>query len=243
MPEYLNLSEAIYYGVGKYEVPEIKPVYEVPYIDEWKGFNFAKTTHQSSRKTTGINFFLDDYQFERVWNYPEKYAKLLKQFGAVLSPDFSMYGNFPTAVQIFNHYRRQWLGRYWQERGITVIPTACWADKTSFEWCFDGLPKHSIIAVGNVGRVKRPGEIKWFLDGYNTMLEVLQPTQVLFFTKVFKDIYQGPITYIKYTGNSTYNPVLEMIQKGAEENGEKYGDKTEEKQESSRTETRSSKEK
>ena len=33
------------------------------------GFNYAKS---SENKKCGIHFYVDDYQFERVWNYPEK---------------------------------------------------------------------------------------------------------------------------------------------------------------------------
>lgn len=61
------------------------------------GFNYAKTY---TEKDVGIHFFIDDYQFERVWNYPEKYIDILKQYDCILSPDFSLYMDMPMAMKI-----------------------------------------------------------------------------------------------------------------------------------------------
>lgn len=52
------------------------------------GFNYAKTCKD---KDCGIHFFVDDYQFERVWNYPEKYVDILAEYDCILTPDFSLY--------------------------------------------------------------------------------------------------------------------------------------------------------
>lgn len=38
---------------------------------EWIGFNYAASTARRAGK--GVHFFLDDYQFERVWNNPDRY--------------------------------------------------------------------------------------------------------------------------------------------------------------------------
>ena len=60
------------------------------------------------------HFFLHDYQFERVWNQPKKYINKLLHYKAVLTPDFSLFTDYPVAVQIWNTYRNRWLGAYWQ---------------------------------------------------------------------------------------------------------------------------------
>ena len=62
---------------------------------------------------------------------------MFRRFRFVCTPDFSMYTDFPLALQINSHYRKHWLGAYWQSKGITVIPTIFWSDERSFEWCFD----------------------------------------------------------------------------------------------------------
>jgi hypothetical protein len=131
------------------------------------------------------HFYYDDYKFISAWREPEKYIERLRQFKAVVSPDFSLYTDFPRALQILSCYRRQWCGAYWQYMGLEVIPDVVWGDKASFRFCFEGIPKHSTAAVSSVG-VKNDAE--WnnkqsdmFLAGYNEMLKRLEPTTILFY--------------------------------------------------------------
>ncbi len=49
----------------------------------------------------GVHFYLDDYQFERVWNAPERYVEKLRKFSCVLTPDFSLYLDMPRAMKIW----------------------------------------------------------------------------------------------------------------------------------------------
>lgn len=195
MPKYCNLESGFYKGVGKYRIPEIKPVYECN-INKWLGFNYVKTYATKKDKNTGVHFFLDDYQFERVWNTPDKYLKYLSRYDCVMAPDFSLYVDFPLAVTIYNHYRKHWLAAYWQEWDITVIPVIRWMFPDSYDWCFDGEPKNSVVAVSNVGCVKDPELKKMFNDGYKVMLERLQPTKILFYGSTLGG-YDGNVVYIK----------------------------------------------
>ena len=127
--------------------------------------------------------FLHDYQFERLWNTPNKYISMLEKAGAVCSPDFSMYTDTPRALNLYNHYRKHWLAAFWQTNGITVIPTICWSDDQSFEWCFDGEPADGIVAVSSIGMMKNPEARGRFMDGYQRMMEILNPSEVLFMGK------------------------------------------------------------
>lgn len=195
MSEFLNLSDALFEGVGEYRIPKILPTTEL-FIKDWIQFNYVATT-KKHREVTGVQFFVYDHQFERVWNYPKRYADRLKEFGAVLSPDFSTYLDFPKAVQVFQHYRKHWCGAYWQLNGVTVIPTISWGYKDSYEWCFDGEPEGGIVAVSNIGKMNNKEYRKLFMDGYNEMLTRLQPKEVLLFGHIFDD-YKGPVHYIKY---------------------------------------------
>lgn len=145
----LNLGYEHFEGNGKYDIPEILPVYRVPPIKEWISFNYVLSDKNPEGKA--VHFFIDDYQFERVWNEPNKYIEKLRQYVCVASPDFSPYGDMPLCLQIYNHYRKQWVGRYWQECGIRVIPTVrCSSDDRSYEWFLDGIPKESIIIMSSM---------------------------------------------------------------------------------------------
>lgn len=177
---YENLNKAIYEGAGAYDIPEIAPAdYEV---DNWLGFNYARTCDEP--QLHGVHFFIDDYQFLRVWTQPDTYLAMLAKFQAVLTPDFSTYTDFPKAVQVYNHYRKHWLGAYWQQHGIRVLPTISWSDEASFEWCFDGEPVGATVAVSSVGTQVNREAGRLFMAGYNEMLERLQPSKIIMYGKV-----------------------------------------------------------
>lgn len=68
---------------------------------------------------------------------------------------------------------------------MNVIPDVVWGDKESYEYCFLGIPKHSTVAVSTVGV---SNDAEWnnkedslFLDGYNEMMNRLEPTTVILY--------------------------------------------------------------
>ena len=131
------------------------------------------------------HFYYDDFKFIAAWRDPDKYIDRLRNFKAVVSPDFSLYTDFPRALQMLSCYRRQWCGAYWQSLGIDVIPDVVWGDEESFKFCFEGIPSHSTVAVSSVG-VKADKE--WnnqtsdlFKRGYDEMLNRLEPTAILYY--------------------------------------------------------------
>ena len=167
--------------VGPYGIPSLEPVTldgTFPFIP----FNCAKTS--TMRAGLGVHFFIDDYLFERVWHDPDRYAQMLSDFRAVMSPDFSLFTDYPVAVQLYNHWRKHLLGAYWQRLGMTVIPSICWSDESSFAWCFDGEPVGGTVAVSSVGTQKSPAARKLFLCGYREMMRRLRPEKILFFGDV-----------------------------------------------------------
>ncbi|MGN0363682.1 MAG: DUF4417 domain-containing protein [Bilifractor sp.] len=179
---YENLNKRRFEGVGHYNIPGIQPIHELPDVTAWIGFNYARGCEEP--ELHGIHFFVDDYQFIRVWNQPDQYLNMLKKFKVVCTPDFSTYTDFPLALQIYNHYRKHWLGAYWQENGITVVPTISWSDIGSYSWCFDGEPVGGIVAISAQGTQMGSKSKALFLDGYYEMLRRLKPCKILFYGKV-----------------------------------------------------------
>lgn len=176
---YLNCEKRIFSGVGKYDIPEILSQW-IDLEEPWMcGFNKAKTDHFRDQKI--CHFYIDDYQFERVWLHPNEYLPLLREFKAVLAPDFSLYDDFPAAVNLFNHYRKHWLARYWQDNGVTVIPTICWGDEASLEWCLDGEPRYATISTSCIGCNKSAKRNEKFWKEYKQVMEILQPKRILLF--------------------------------------------------------------
>lgn len=177
-----NTERMIFPGVGKYGIPAIKPETDIR-IDklEWIPVNYALTA--KDKATKGVHFYKDDYQFERFWNNPDKYIPLLQQFGAVCSPDFSLYSDMPLAVQLFMHYKKHWLAAYWQAHGIHVIPTLCWCGEQSYDWCFDGEPRNAIVSISSHGTQSDSYEAECFAKHCRNALEVLQPSSILWYGK------------------------------------------------------------
>lgn len=148
------------------------------------GFNYVLSDKNPEGK--GVHFFVDDYQFERVWNNPRAYIEKLKKYACVLSPDFSPYGDMPLATQIFNHYRKHWVARLWQMNGITVVPTIrASTDPRSFDFYLDGEPKGGIVAISSMW-VKEEVEIYEAAKAeWDNMIRCLRPSKVLVYGKIF----------------------------------------------------------
>ena len=191
---------------GKYDIPIIKPIYEVEDV-EWIGFNYAKTEPHPENK--GCHFFLDDYQFERVWNRPYLYLPILKRFKYVTAPAFSFYRDVSYAVSIYNHYRKHFLASYWQANGIQVIPVihACWPD--SWDWCFDGEPHNSVVATETVGlfRDKEGRLVK--SNAFMEMQRRLNPNKIMVFGfDVFTDeVDRSLIEFHKMGTNERFDQI------------------------------------
>lgn len=132
-----------------------------------------------------IHFYYDDFKFITAWRDPDKYIDKLRNFKAVVSPDFSLYTDFPRALQILSCYRRQWVGAYWQKQGLDVIPDVVWGDEESFNYCFEGIPQNSTVAVSTVGvrsdKFWNGEQGEMFRAGYNEMLKRLEPSTILFY--------------------------------------------------------------
>ena len=193
----LNLNKAHFDGVGKYDVPELLPIYEkdIGEITEWIGFNYVLSDKEPQGKA--VHFFIDDYQFMRLWNNPERYIEKLKQYEVVLTPDFSPYGDMPMATQIFNHYRKHWVGRVLQENGVKVVPTIrASSDERCFEWYLDGEPEGGVVAISSMWTAKADAR-EYFLREFNTMVETLKPQKVYVYGNKVDGLKFKNIEYIQ----------------------------------------------
>lgn len=141
-------------------------------------FNFAKTAKPCDLGKF-VHFFVDDYQFERLWNKPKKYLPVVQRFAGALSPDFSCYMDMPYPMQRWNEYRRRALANYWQRNGVDVVPTLSWSDSGSYGFMIDGLPTGGTVAVSTVG-VKGDGRSRsLWRDGMSYAMERLRPSRVI----------------------------------------------------------------
>lgn len=190
---FANHLGKVMMGVGPYDIPPIAPEEYTPCT--WESFKHVGFDNKRSR--TGIHFFLPDCEFERLWTHTGKYINELTQFAGVMSPDYSLFTDWPVAAQIWNHYRKHYLAVLLQEAGAKVYPTISWSDKKSYAWCFDGEPKNATVCVSSVGTQYYDETKRLFLSGYDAMLERLQPKTILFYGNVPPEC-KGNIVPIKY---------------------------------------------
>ena len=165
-----------------WQMPIIKKEDFIP--SDLIGFNYAKT---SKEKNVSIHFYLDDYQFERIWNNPGEYIDILKEYDCILSPDFSLYLDMPMPMKIWNVFRSRQIGNYYQQQGIKVIPTIQWAEKETYSFCFEGIEEQSVVSVSTIGVKRNKEALQIWKDGMDAMIEKIKPKTIL--------VYGGELDY------------------------------------------------
>lgn len=146
---------------------------------------------------------MDDYQFERLWNAPERYLPLIQRFEAALTPDFSLYMDMPLPMQQWNEDRRRALGNYWQRNGVTVIPTLSWSDERSYDFCFAGLPKRATYATSTVGVRQSDDAMRIWQAGMGKAMRVLRPKRLILYGGAV-DFDFGNAEVIQYETNTAF---------------------------------------
>ena len=188
--------------VGKYQLPQLKTNKLIPPIHSIVSFSeISKVTKPSDYC---VDFFLDDYRYECFWNAPEKYLPRLRQFQMLISTDYSMFPEMLFGQRLWNCTRNRVMSYYLQENGIKVIPVASWCDPEDFDWCFDGLPKNSSIAVSSNGCLLHPYGKNVFINGIEELQRQKSPFKIIVCGRrmkelnIFDNIIYYPNHYQRY---------------------------------------------
>lgn len=185
--DYIDLDTC----VGKWQMPYIRKTDFVP--DDLMSFNYMLNTDSFEK---GIHFYVDDYQFERIWNDPDKYLDRISQFTCCLTPDFSMYTEMPLAMMMWNKFRSQLIGQIMQNYGITVIPTLQWCREDSFEFCFEGIEPGGTVSVSTIGVKKEDSASEIWFKGMDEAIKRLKPSHVVVYGGDIGYRFDCPVTYI-----------------------------------------------
>jgi hypothetical protein len=177
---------------GRWQMPIIKATQHIP--KDLISFNYMLNKDAFDK---GIHFYIDDYQFERIWNQPYQYMDRLRQFDCALTPDFSMYLEMPLAMQLWNVYRSRMVGQLMQDFGVTVIPTLMWSTEDSFDFCFDGIEPGGVVSVSTIGVKKDKESRKYFDMGMDEAIRRLRPSHIVVYGGDIGYKFDCPVTYIK----------------------------------------------
>lgn len=187
---YINERDRTLYGVNfdlldgltlsENGFPVMEPVKELPKVDEFIEFNRV-LTFKGRPGNTGVHFYIDDYQFERVWNRPWEWVERLKQFKCVIQTQFSSYADFPTPLKWYQCYRNQLMGAFWQKQGITVIPGPGFPSEDTWDIFLEGVPEGGWLATGTVGVVRYADARVRFVRGLRNLIDSKHPNGLLIY--------------------------------------------------------------
>ena len=188
--------------VGKYKLPQLK---ENKFIPK-NVISFNERNGVVKPEDHWIDFFIDDNLFENFWRHPEKSFTNLRRFAGIITTDYSMFPELLPGQIIWNCTRNRVMSYYLQENGFKTIPVASWSSKEDFEWCFDGLPSNSSIAVSTNGCLASPYGKRIFLLGVQELQKKKNPYKLIVCGRQIKelDVY----------GNVLYYPCFSQRWKG-----------------------------
>lgn len=66
-----------------------------------------------------LHFYTDDYRFAAIYEHPEKI--LQHHPSIIVEPNFSLFNEMPVAFGLQCIYKKRWIARVMQERGIRVL--------------------------------------------------------------------------------------------------------------------------
>ncbi len=139
---------------------------------------FSKALNCSNKRQY-VHFYMHDREFSRVLTATSRYIDTLKLFDGVITPDCTMMIGQSPCLQQANTYMNRAVGFYLQKNGIPVIPNIRWSDESSFEYCFLGVPKGSMVSVSTHGCITSRNERQMFKTGIAAMIDTIQPKTIL----------------------------------------------------------------
>jgi hypothetical protein len=109
----------------------------------WYFFNYGAAPHRGLPLDRAIfSFFTHDQHIETWWATPAYRVGQILRAGVknIVVPDYSLWDFSPTAAHIWSIYRSMWLGRYFQEAGLNVIPRIEFFQPKSQHFTLMGIP-------------------------------------------------------------------------------------------------------
>ena len=170
--------------VGKYRLPQLEGTQDIP--ENVISFNERKKLTVNSN--CWIDFFIDDVLFECFWNSPDRYLNILKKAKGIITTDYSMLPELLPGNNIWNCTRNRIMAYYLQQKGFNIIPVASWCNEDDFEWCFDGLPRNSSIAISSNGSMSTLYGKRMLLKGIEAMNQRLNPTHIIVCGRKIKEL-------------------------------------------------------
>lgn len=213
---------------GKYDMPVVKSnIDKLP--ERLESYQKAGRKDRIILPGTALHFYIYDYLFDGehgVWNALIRGVEFKKGFNldkldgydCLIVPDLSLYGDMPLAMQIWNVYRSRVIAYALQQLGYKVIINVRWTDEASFDFCFDGIERGSVVAVGSYGCSKSLIDRRMFDKGLEELIVRIQPECIIFYGTVTDSIKavleKYNVKYMAFVPETT--SVMEVYKHGNE---------------------------
>lgn len=133
---------------------------------------------------TILSFYTHDIKFIGWWETPAYYTSKLMSSGIKVAvvPDFSFYYTDPRVLHLWSVYKAQWLGRFFQEAGIKVIPRLQFdfMDPKSLDIALLGIPRNLPVLATSQQNAEAK-DAKRVQGHLREALQELKPKQLLYY--------------------------------------------------------------
>lgn len=199
---------------GKYDIPVVGY-----FGDELPDYLALYSNVQDYRKTknTCVSFFQFDDKFDSIygiWNaiisnnekLQKRYIERFENVKFVVCPDYSITGDMPKAMQIFNVFRSRVVAIWLREKcGCTIIPNLRFNNSKSYDFCFDGIAYNSVVCLSILGLCSKPIDVQNLINGLHEAIIRIRPkTIILFgmckdkkFNKIFTECIENNIRILR----------------------------------------------
>ena len=163
----------------------------------------AKTIHRNAMHNGNtdyfvkayIHFWMDDQKFDGkrkgIWTNPFEALEIIRHFDGIFTPDFSTNVDFPEPIKIYNTYRMRAFGKWIGSNDKGVINNIRWGSEETWRYCWDGVPRNSIVAIGTVASgLKQLDNRPIFEQGVREMIRVLNPHTIIVYGSANYDIFK-----------------------------------------------------
>jgi len=163
---------------GEYGFPKLP---EQEFVPEGDVFPINYMLSSKALESSWFHCFVDDYQFERLWRGYEKYIVYIRKCSGFIASDFSLYRDDSKNRQVWNCMRNRAL-TYAMIRDCPktpIIPTAGFGNEETWDWCFDGLPHHSTVAITTNGVLSELEAKRLFVGGIDALVKSICPSNIV----------------------------------------------------------------
>lgn len=191
-------NDMVFESSALFDMPEYRMdmCMEIPTpFDSWAGrdasppqvgmhylYNFSSSMLDLPISDSIFSFYEEDKRFDSLWEAPDKWASRILNAGfmGAVAPDYSVWAHTPKAAQIWQVYKAQWVGRYFQECGIKIIPNIQTAGIDTLDFSLAGIPVGvPAISLQYQTATKTPVELAAAKAVLKAVVDTVKPGQVL----------------------------------------------------------------